>query len=92
MILSDNEELRQKAIKELLPMQKSDFYEIFMLMEDRPVNIRLLDPPLHEFLPNQEHDIKELSEAINMTPDRIRNRIQELKEVNPMLGTRGCRL
>jgi pyruvate, orthophosphate dikinase len=82
MIMSSSEEERRKALDRLLPMQQSDFEGIFEAMAGLPVTIRLLDPPLHEFLPDLEH----------ATDDRMRERIKQLREANPMLGTRGCRL
>ena len=92
MILSETEEERKKALKELLPYQKEDFEKLFTIMEGLPVTVRLLDPPLHEFLPKTEAEIKELSEALGVPVELINRRIISLKELNPMLGNRGCRL
>ena len=92
MIISDTLEQREKALAEILPMQKKDFKEIFRVMGVRPVTIRLLDPPLHEFIPTDEDDIKELSEAMNVSLLKLKEKINSLAEFNPMLGHRGCRL
>ncbi|MEM4605873.1 MAG: pyruvate, phosphate dikinase [Candidatus Pacearchaeota archaeon] len=92
MILADSEKERKSALNELLPYQRSDFEGIFEVMNGLPVIIRLLDPPLHEFLPKEENEIKELSKKINVPVEKIKNRIKELHEFNPMLGFRGCRL
>jgi pyruvate, orthophosphate dikinase len=92
MILSDTKEGRKKALAKILPMQKSDFYELFKVMDSRPVTIRFLDPPLHEFLPTEENKIIELANEMNMPIEKIKSKIQELHEFNPMLGHRGCRL
>ncbi|HZK88007.1 MAG TPA: pyruvate, phosphate dikinase [Anaerovoracaceae bacterium] len=92
MILADTEEDRRKALKFLLPYQKGDFKEIFEVMGDRPVTIRLLDPPLHEFLPHTEEEIKILSKQINIPYKKLANAVENLHEFNPMLGHRGCRL
>lgn len=92
MIISDTLEQREKALEEILPMQKNDFKGIFKVMEVRPVTIRLLDPPLHEFIPTDEDDIKELSEAMNVPLSELKDKINSLHEFNPMLGHRGCRL
>ncbi|MFV0518618.1 MAG: pyruvate, phosphate dikinase [Aminipila sp.] len=92
MILADNEEQRRKALAELLPFQKGDFKGIYEVMGDRPVTIRLLDPPLHEFLPYAEEDIRKLAEQMDVSYDRLVHKINELHEANPMLGHRGCRL
>ena len=92
MIVADTEEERREALKFLLPYQKSDFKGIFEVMEDRPVTIRLLDPPLHEFLPHNEEEIRLLSEQINVPFEKLDNAVRELHEFNPMLGHRGCRL
>ncbi len=92
MILADDEEGRRKALSKLLPMQKEDFKGIFLEMGDRPVTIRTLDPPLHEFLPHTDSEIEELSERMGVSPERIKERVESLKESNPMLGHRGCRL
>ncbi len=92
MILAENEAGRRKALAKLLPMQRQDFVEIFRVMKDRPVTIRTLDPPLHEFLPHTEREIDQLSVKTGMQRDQIAYRISQLKEFNPMLGNRGCRL
>jgi pyruvate, orthophosphate dikinase len=92
MIVSETLEQRQKALEKLLPMQRKDFEGLFETMEQRPVTIRLLDPPLHEFLPSQEEDIKNLAIEIGMSYEDLSQRIHGLREVNPMLGHRGCRL
>jgi pyruvate,orthophosphate dikinase len=92
MILADNLEDRQKALDKLLPMQKGDFVGIFTAMAPYPVTVRLLDPPLHEFLPHGEKDRKELSSRINVDLEKLKTRVNELFEFNPMLGHRGCRL
>ncbi len=92
MIVSETQEDKVKAINELLPYQTSDFEELFKIMDGLPVTIRLLDPPLHEFLPKTEEDIQTLSKDLECDPAVIRERITSLKEANPMLGNRGCRL
>jgi pyruvate,orthophosphate dikinase len=92
MILADSEKERRVALDKLLPMQRSDFTELFEIMAGLPVTIRLLDPPLHEFLPKTEAEITEVAEAMKISPDRLRHRTEALHEFNPMLGHRGCRL
>ncbi|SET40932.1 pyruvate phosphate dikinase [Natronincola peptidivorans] len=92
MILSRREEERRNALAQLLPMQREDFVEIFRAMGDRPVTIRLLDPPLHEFLPHEEEDIKHLAEKMQVPYRQLLEVVEDLKEMNPMLGHRGCRL
>ncbi len=92
MILADTKEERESALNELLPLQRQDFYGLFKVMGDRPVTIRTLDPPLHEFLPHTDEEIKEFSEKTGIPEEKIRRRLAELKEFNPMLGFRGCRL
>ncbi|MEO5322092.1 pyruvate, phosphate dikinase [Mesorhizobium sp. CC13] len=92
MILADTEKDRRKALDKLLPMQRSDFLELFEIMAGLPVTIRLLDPPLHEFLPKTEEEIAEVAEAMNVPADKLRQRTEALHEFNPMLGHRGCRL
>ncbi len=92
MILADNVEQRQKALDKLLPMQKEDFIGIYKAMGSRPITIRLLDPPLHEFLPNDEKSLKSLADDMNISYDKLKIRVEDLKEINPMLGHRGCRL
>ncbi len=92
MILADKIDARRKALAKLLPMQREDFIELFEIMAGLPVTIRLLDPPLHEFLPQADHEIEEVAEQMNANPDALRARVAELKEFNPMLGHRGVRL
>ena len=92
MILAGDLEGRKKALAKIEPMQRKDFLEIFKVMKGLPVTIRLLDPPLHEFLPQSEKDIKEIAEELNLTEDDLRAKIEDLHELNPMLGHRGCRL
>lgn len=92
MILSKEEKERRIALKKLLPMQRKDFAGIFKAMDGLPVTIRLLDPPLHEFLPHTEKETKDIAKALNVTPKALKERVEELKEFNPMLGHRGCRL
>jgi pyruvate,orthophosphate dikinase len=92
MILAENEAGRRAALAKLLPMQRSDFAELFEIMAGLPVTIRLLDPPLHEFLPHGEVEIAEVAEALGVPVDRLRHRTETLREFNPMLGHRGCRL
>ncbi len=92
MILSETEEGRRAALKKILPMQRQDFVELFEIMAGCPVTIRLLDPPLHEFLPHEDDEIEEVAEASGIDADALRRRARELKEANPMLGFRGCRL
>ena len=92
MILSNTVEERVKALDTLLPMQQKDFEDIYRVMGDRPVNIRLLDPPLHEFLPQDDETIAELAKDMGIEAIAIKKRCEELAEFNPMLGHRGCRL
>ena len=92
MILADTEKDRRAALAKLLPMQRSDFLELFEIMAGLPVTIRLLDPPLHEFLPKTEEEIAEVAAAMNVPADKLRQRTEALHEFNPMLGHRGCRL
>ena len=92
MILSDNEEGRRAALARLLPYQKQDFKDLFKIMEGMPVVIRLLDPPLHEFLPHTDAEMQELADKMGMTLQQVKNRANALHEANPMLGHRGCRL
>ena len=92
MILARDEAGRRAALEEILPMQKADFVDLFEVMAGRPVTIRLLDPPLHEFLPHTEDDIAEVAKAMDVAPETLADRIAELSEFNPMLGHRGCRL
>jgi pyruvate,orthophosphate dikinase len=92
MILADNNEDKRSAIMELLPFQKEDFKGILKAMEDKPVTIRLLDPPLHEFITLDDKQISELALKLNIDEETISKRISSLHELNPMLGHRGCRL
>ncbi|RWD73483.1 pyruvate, phosphate dikinase [Mesorhizobium sp.] len=92
MILADTEKDRRSALDKLLPMQRSDFLELFEIMAGLPVTIRLLDPPLHEFLPKTEAELAEVASAMNVSADKLRQRTEALHEFNPMLGHRGCRL
>ncbi|MAV98581.1 MAG: pyruvate, phosphate dikinase [Rhodobiaceae bacterium] len=92
MILSTDEQARRVALSKLLPMQKNDFIELFEVMGDLPVTIRLLDPPLHEFLPHEENDFEEVASSLNTSVENLKDRVTELIETNPMLGHRGCRL
>jgi pyruvate,orthophosphate dikinase len=92
MILADDETTRRAALAKLLPMQRDDFVELFEIMGGLPVTIRLLDPPLHEFLPHTEEEIAEVAAAMKADPRKLADRARELKEFNPMLGFRGCRL
>jgi pyruvate,orthophosphate dikinase len=92
MILSKTKEDRSKALEKLLPYQKKDFIEIFKIMNGLPVTVRLLDPPLHEFLPKNEKEINDVAKALELPIKEIKSRIGELHEHNPMLGHRGCRL
>ena len=92
MILSKTKEDRNKALQKLLPHQKKDFIEIFEIMGGLPVTVRLLDPPLHEFLPKSEKEIEDVSKALQISQKEVISRIDELHEHNPMLGHRGCRL
>ena len=92
MILSKTQEDRAKALEKLLPHQKKDFIEIFKIMHGLPVTVRLLDPPLHEFLPKSDKEIHEVSNAFGVDKKELISRIDELHEQNPMLGHRGCRL
>ncbi len=92
MIVAENEEARRSAIMKLLPYQREDFYGILKAMAPYPVTIRLLDPPLHEFLPQNDNQITELATELKITKEALRKRIDSLHELNPMLGHRGCRL
>lgn len=92
MILADDEAGRRKALEKLLPMQKQDFIEIFKVMKDRPVTIRTLDPPLHEFLPHEEKEQMEMANVMGVPLEKIQMKVASLHEFNPMLGHRGCRL
>ncbi len=92
MIVAESLEARKKALAKLLPFQKEDFVGIFKAMDGKPVTIRLIDPPLHEFTPKDEAGVKKLSEVTGMPPEKIVHRCEQLHEANPMLGHRGCRL
>jgi pyruvate,orthophosphate dikinase len=92
MILADDAEGRRAALAKLLPYQRQDFVELFTIMSGLPVTIRLLDPPLHEFLPHTDEEVQEVVAATGVSEDKIRHRTRELSEHNPMLGFRGCRL
>ena len=92
MIIADTRAEREKALAKLLPMQRDDFYQLFKIMEGFPVTIRLLDPPLHEFVPHTDNEIAELAKRIKYDEARLKHKIHSLHEFNPMLGHRGCRL
>ena len=92
MITAKTYEQRQAALDKILPMQRSDFEELFRTMDNLPVIIRYLDPPLHEFLPKTDEELKELAVSLDMTFEELKDRVSELKEFNPMMGHRGCRL
>ncbi|MBT5375486.1 MAG: pyruvate, phosphate dikinase [Nitrospinaceae bacterium] len=92
MILAGDRKVRDEALKKLLPIQRADFTEIFRVMEGLPITIRLLDPPLHEFLPNSSAEIKNLAKEMKLSAGALAKKIAMMKEVNPMLGHRGCRL
>ncbi len=92
MILADDERGRRAALAKLLPMQRADFVEIFRIMGGLPVTIRLLDPPLHEFLPKTDAEFEEMARLTGRSVAQVRQRALALHETNPMLGHRGCRL
>ena len=92
MILADDEDGRRKALAKLLPYQRDDFYGIFKAMHDLPVTIRTLDPPLHEFLPHEDENQKEMADQMGITVEEVKAKVEALHEFNPMLGHRGCRL
>jgi pyruvate,orthophosphate dikinase len=92
MILSEDEQGRRKALKKLLPMQQGDFEGIFEAMDGLPVTVRLLDPPLHEFLPHKDEEIAALAKSMGVPLEKLSQKVESLKEFNPMLGHRGCRL
>jgi len=92
MILSDTKEERKRALEKLLPMQRNDFEGLFRAMDGYPVIIRLLDPPLHEFLPKESASQEQLAKTMGISVEKIRERVHQLAETNPMLGLRGCRL
>lgn len=92
MIISSSEQERKAALKELEKFQEEDFVQLFKIMNGKPVTIRMLDPPLHEFLPKEKEDIKALAKEMGLTEDQVMSKVSELHEFNPMLGHRGCRL
>ena len=92
MILAEDLESRQRALARLLPMQRGDFEDLFEIMKGQPVTIRLLDPPLHEFLPHSDSEVMELADAMGLAPETLGHRIEDMSEFNPMLGKRGVRL
>ena len=92
MITADSEKVREEALEKILPYQRDDFEGLFRAMDGYTVTIRFLDPPLHEFLPHTEEEIIPLAKSLGMTPDALKNRVESLKEFNPMMGHRGCRL
>ncbi|UCD84019.1 MAG: pyruvate, phosphate dikinase [Deltaproteobacteria bacterium] len=92
MILAEDLDGRRKALEKLLPMQREDFVGIFKEMDGLPVIIRLLDPPLHEFLPHKDEEIEEIARTLGVTPEKLQAKVVSLQEYNPMLGHRGCRL
>jgi len=92
MIVAENLDARRKALKKILPLQRKDFEGIFKTMEERPVTIRTLDPPLHEFVPHTDADVEKLSKSSGVPVEKIKERAKQLEESNPMLGHRGCRL
>ena len=92
MIVADNEEERRKALAKILPVQQKDFAGIFEVMRGKPVTIRLLDPPLHEFLPTEEAEVAVLAKELGISVETLKDKIESLAEINPMLGHRGCRL
>jgi len=92
MIFADDAEGRRTALAKILPMQRADFEQLFEIMSGLPVTVRLLDPPLHEFLPNHPDEVPAIAADLGITPDKLQHRIAQLSEFNPMLGFRGCRL
>ena len=92
MILAENIDDRIIALDQLLDVQRNDFIDLFRIMKNLPVTIRLLDPPLHEFLPHTDEEISQVASFINASEDKVNRKLSELREVNPMLGHRGCRL
>jgi pyruvate,orthophosphate dikinase len=92
MILADDEAGRRSALAKILPMQRADFEELFAIMAGLPVTIRLLDPPLHEFLPQDERELSAIAADLGVAPEKLKARVVDLSEFNPMLGFRGCRL
>ncbi len=92
MITAPTEEIRMEALNKILPYQREDFEKLFIVMDNLPVIIRLLDPPLHEFLPHTDKEIKDLAPTLNLTIEQLKEKVESLKEFNPMMGHRGCRL
>ena len=92
MIVAETTEERQEALEIIRPFQQGDFKEMYKVLEDRPMTVRLLDPPLHEFLPQTEAEIRELADTMDMSYEKLQDIVDDLHELNPMLGTRGCRL
>lgn len=92
MIVADSQEKREEALAKILPMQRKDFEQLFKVMQGKPVTIRYLDPPLHEFLPHTDEEIRPLAKSLGMSFQTLKDRIESLKEFNPMMGHRGCRL
>ena len=92
MICADDEAGRRRALDKMLPMQRGDFEQLFEIMAGLPATIRLLDPPLHEFLPHEPKEAAAVAKELNVSPDKLQTRVAELQESNPMLGFRGCRL
>ena len=92
LILADNELETRSVLKKLLEFQEEDFYQMFQAVQDKPMIIRLLDPPMHEFLPKDSQEIKVLADKLHKSPEKLTRRIEQLQESNPMLGHRGCRL
>ena len=92
MILANSTEERVEALNKILPMQRQDFIDMFKVLKDKPFTIRYLDPPLHEFLPKEENEIISLANALKVDEQKIKSKIEALKEINPMMGHRGCRL
>jgi len=92
MIVADNKDERERALERLLPMQRQDFYELFKIMSGLPVTIRLLDPPLHEFVPHTDEEMRELASRLGVDGEKLCAKVKSLHEFNPMLGHRGCRL
>lgn len=92
MILADDEQGRRKALDKLLPIQRNDFKDVFRAMSGLPVTVRLLDPPLHEFVPHEEANQKEMADEMGISVEKVKQKVEDLHEFNPMLGHRGCRL
>ena len=92
MIVSKSVEERRAALEQLLPMQKADFKGMYIALEGKPMTVRLLDPPLHEFVPHEDDDIRELAKEMGLSYEELKQTVENLHEFNPMLGHRGCRL